>query len=383
MTAALRRYPLFALLPRPILGAWAAAGREHAYATGELLFQEGTAGEWVYLLLAGRVRVLRTTPAGREVTVATLAPGQVFGEYALVPPGQNTATCRAAAAVRVLRLPLGPLRQAVAALPGVGSRLKDWLRLHALLHHLRERVAFGFQSAPSALKYLDALQTVRVAPLRTVQADGLAGDRWFVIESGAVRLHHADGTADDLGPGDCFGEAALLGRPGLSTAVAVEESGLQALSRDAFLGRPTGDGHSLQTFQPVAPPAWVGQREEADCGLAALAMIARHHGRSVTLDELRGRVQLDERGLSLMRLQALAGEIGLHAEAVRIGPEQWPQVALPAVAHLASGHYVVVYQYDVTQCQIGDPASGLERVSRPLFLQQASGRLLVFRPEPG
>lgn len=380
--SALTRYPLFALLPPATLQTRAAAGREYVYPTGETIFQEGTPGDWIYLLLEGRVRVVRTTSSGREVSLATLTAGEVFGEYALVPPGRNTATCRAAAPTRVLRLPLAPLRQDLAALPEVRARLKDWLRLNALLHHLRERTAFGFQSAPSALKFLDALQPVRVAPLRAIQADGLADDSWFYLQSGTACLEQADGTARELSGGDCFGERALLGQGGLRPVVALEEVHCLALPRDAFRCQEGSGSLGLQTCQVVAARGdlpWVGQREEADCGPATLAMIARHHGLAVTLDELRGRVQLEERGLSLMGLQHLAAAAGLECQAVRIDEGQWADVHLPAVAHLSNGHYVVVYQYLPSRVVLGDPAAGIVPVSRLHFLQQASGRLLVFR----
>ena len=108
----LRRYPLFALLDEAALDAWLADGLEVAFSTGETIFQAGTPGLWVYVVLAGRVRVVRSGDQRREVSLACLETGQVFGEYALVPPGQNTATCRAASPCRLLRLPLPELEVA-------------------------------------------------------------------------------------------------------------------------------------------------------------------------------------------------------------------------------------------------------------------------------
>src|SRR4051812_19640215 len=92
----LYRYPLFATLEPAALDAWLASGEVRTVELGETLFQAGTPGCHVYLVQAGRVRVLRLTKEGRELVLGTFGPGELFGEYALLPPGLNTATCRVA-----------------------------------------------------------------------------------------------------------------------------------------------------------------------------------------------------------------------------------------------------------------------------------------------
>src|SRR5262249_48909505 len=124
---ALRRYPLLAALGSGRLGPWLASARPVAVEMGEMLFQAGTPGEHLYLVEEGRVRVLREGKKGREIGLGAYGPRDLFGEYALLPPGKNTATCRASSAGRLVRFPLGPLRDAVAARPGLRGRLKAWL----------------------------------------------------------------------------------------------------------------------------------------------------------------------------------------------------------------------------------------------------------------
>src|SRR5262245_9850083 len=207
----LTRYPLFRLLSPRQLGDWLAAGQEIDCPAGFTLLQENTPGAWVHLIRDGRVRILRHS-GRREVSLGMLVPGDVFGEYALLPPGNNTATCRTAAPARLLRLPLEPLRAAVEALEPVRRNLKNWLRLHRLLHFRRERTFLGFMSAESGLKLHDRLKPASFPAGQTIQANGLAEDCWYLIEQGTVRLQAA-GVAQpplDLGPGDTFGEGALV-----------------------------------------------------------------------------------------------------------------------------------------------------------------------------
>src|SRR5262249_27422920 len=151
-------YPLFQLLTTRQLDDWLAAGQEVDQPSGMTLFQENTPGAWVHLVLAGRVRVLRQS-GRREVSLGLPQAGDDFGEYALPPPGNNPATCRPAAPSRLLRLPLAPLRAVVVSMPAVRRNLKNWLRLHTLLHFHRERTFLGFMSAESGLRLHDRLRS--------------------------------------------------------------------------------------------------------------------------------------------------------------------------------------------------------------------------------
>ncbi len=159
-------------------------------------------------MLDGRVRVLRRSPGGREINLGQFGPGELFGEYALLPPHRNTATCRATGAARLLALPLLPPLSVLATLPQVASNFKNWLRLHGLLSYLRDQAFLGFMSAPSAVRFLNHLRPVTLRALRTIQAEGLGDHCWYFIQSGQVSLQPAaEETAEspcELGPGDSW-----------------------------------------------------------------------------------------------------------------------------------------------------------------------------------
>src|SRR5262249_34618339 len=182
----LARYPLFRLLSPRQLHDWLAAGQEIDCPSGFTLFQENTPGAWAHLVLDGRVRIVRQS-GRREVSLGMMLPGDVFGEYALLPPGNNTATCRTAAPSRLLRLPLAPLQTALQEQHPVWKNLKNWLRLHTLLHFHRERTFLGFMSGESALKLNDRLRPAAFAAGQTIQANGLAADCWYLLEQGTGR----------------------------------------------------------------------------------------------------------------------------------------------------------------------------------------------------
>lgn len=66
------------------------------YRNGDLVFEEGSVGEHAYVILSGRVDIVRKTRDG-EALVRTLGKGEIFGEMALVDqlPRSASAVSRA------------------------------------------------------------------------------------------------------------------------------------------------------------------------------------------------------------------------------------------------------------------------------------------------
>jgi CRP-like cAMP-binding protein len=72
-------------------------------AAGETIFEEGEEGQSFYIINRGQVKVLRWAGAAQK-QVATLVPGDYFGETALLYGRRRSATCTAATDVELLRL---------------------------------------------------------------------------------------------------------------------------------------------------------------------------------------------------------------------------------------------------------------------------------------
>jgi uncharacterized protein (TIGR02266 family) len=73
---------------------------EEQYRHGEIIFEEGNSGDWVYVVLSGEVEVSKTVE-GKVFTLGILKPGEVFGELALIGSVRRTATTRARGETRV------------------------------------------------------------------------------------------------------------------------------------------------------------------------------------------------------------------------------------------------------------------------------------------
>jgi MFS family permease len=91
-------------------------------------------------------------------------------------------------------------------------------------------------SEPVLQHLANSLTEVRVPAGEAIIREGEAGDRFYVVETGQVEV-----AGDRLGPGESFGEIALLRDvPRTATVTAVTDVVLQALERDEFVAAVTG-----------------------------------------------------------------------------------------------------------------------------------------------
>jgi hypothetical protein len=89
---------------------------------GDVLIKQGTVGRSMYLILSGKVNVVRQTE-GKEKSVATLTPGQVFGEIGYVKEIQRTADVRALTHVEMLRFDYMKLEKDLKFFPYIVAKL--------------------------------------------------------------------------------------------------------------------------------------------------------------------------------------------------------------------------------------------------------------------
>src|SRR5262245_3384401 len=101
----LRRAPLFARLDERELTILARMARERQFGAGEDIVRQGEGGIGVYVLVEGRVRMLRRTREGTERELDEVGPGAIFGELAVLDEAPRVATVRAIDPCRCLVLP--------------------------------------------------------------------------------------------------------------------------------------------------------------------------------------------------------------------------------------------------------------------------------------
>jgi ATP-binding cassette subfamily B protein len=303
------------------------------------------------------------------------------------------------------------LRRAASLVPLDGPATATLLRELKPKRFLKGDLLDGHEGAPAGLSILCAGRARREAP---------AG--------GSPRL---------LTPGDCFGAAALvLGVADGAEARALEDGYLLRLDPDdfeqaaarcpavrRFVGavvaalaeqgrapappRPrsdeerTGDnapppGAGLDETVFLAAPARGGINERlgratrrypfrrgagmTDCGPACLAMVTAYHGHEMRRSRLLELVGVSRDGCSLLGLAEAAESLGFLVRGVEARFSDLATVALPAIAHVGTTHFVVIFEASAEDVLLGDPAAGIVRVPRESFEQIWAGTLLLLRP---
>jgi CRP-like cAMP-binding protein len=133
--------------------ALAGAGRERRYRRDQWLFHQGDAGEFVVLLLEGRVKIVAGSTGGGEAILSVRGPGELVGELAALDGSRRLAGARALDPVRVRVVTADEFHDLVAAHPSLSLAL-----LRMLVDRLREadrrRAEFGAADAPSRIARL-------------------------------------------------------------------------------------------------------------------------------------------------------------------------------------------------------------------------------------
>jgi len=124
----LAEVPMFRALSKKDLGLVARLAENYTVESGHVLVHEGARESQFYLIVDGQAKVTR----GRK-TVATLGPGEYFGELALLDPGPRNATVTAVSDMEVLELGSREFGGLLEEVPTIGRKLLAGLarRLHA------------------------------------------------------------------------------------------------------------------------------------------------------------------------------------------------------------------------------------------------------------
>ena len=96
------------------------------------------------------------------------------------------------------------------------------------------------------------LVPVSIAAQQPVFRQGDAGDRFYIVRDGSLDVTIDGVAASSLGPGDSFGEIALLRDvPRTATVTAASDAELFALERDRFIAAVTGHAPSAEAADAV------------------------------------------------------------------------------------------------------------------------------------
>lgn len=143
-TELLQRIPMFAGLEPELTEAIAQRAATRSIAPGEVLFNEGDPCQGVFLIVDGSVKIFKTSPSGRQVTLAVETAPATVAEVPLFDGGPYPASAQAIDSVIVLFIHKRDFRAVCLQHPQVALQALAIFgrRLRALVSMI-ESVTFG------------------------------------------------------------------------------------------------------------------------------------------------------------------------------------------------------------------------------------------------
>jgi CRP/FNR family cyclic AMP-dependent transcriptional regulator len=210
----LSRIPLFGGMTEAEVRALAERAVERRFAPDDMLFWEGEPCAGIFLIVEGSVKILKTSPAGREMMLALETAPSTVAELPLFDGGPYPASVRAVEPVLALFIDKGHFQQVCRQYPDVA--LKILAVVGRRLRHLVgivEAMTFGSVTQRLARMLLEAARQAgadefeltlthqeiasRLGTVREVVSRNLARFR----AEGLLRFHE--------------GRVSILDRPGL------------------------------------------------------------------------------------------------------------------------------------------------------------------------
>lgn len=120
---ALARCPLFENANHEMLESLARSLRRRRFRRNEVIFHQGDPGDSLHVVASGAIKILLPSTEGEEAIIATLRPGDFFGELALLDGATRSATAAALEPTETLVLPRPVLMDLLGTVPGLGDAL--------------------------------------------------------------------------------------------------------------------------------------------------------------------------------------------------------------------------------------------------------------------
>jgi cytochrome P450/CRP-like cAMP-binding protein len=244
-----------------------------SYPANATIYRRGDVAEEFFILIEGEVCVARTDPKSETGEAARWYPGQFFGESELLSGSAriDTVTCSGALPVKVLVMRRDVFVNTVTEADLLSSDIAHLARRRFLAHRLAE--ALPQLSGREVHEFACEFQLERIAGQALIVRQGDQGETFHIVASGAVEVFREGPEGERflarLGPGQFFGEMALLMRcPRTATVrAAAEGADVMTMNRDGFNrmisgSRTAKSGVAEQVLQRAAVLLHVGQNEQ-------------------------------------------------------------------------------------------------------------------------
>ncbi len=227
------------------------------YEPGAEIIRQGDLADTFYIITRGEAEVVMKHPSGEELILDHLKTGQYFGEIGILEKRPRTATVRATADSDVTVMQLS--REVFARVMEECNLTRD-----EMAHVIRQRAieADLHRALPDLTKdlvadLLDGVEIKRYGPGEVIIRQGDTADAFYILTEGYLDVtmkssQGAEQVIDRLGPGQFFGEMAILENSVRTATVRADphmDVAILELNADTFVKMQDG---SHLTAQQIA-----------------------------------------------------------------------------------------------------------------------------------
>ncbi len=174
----LRRCALFEHVDEVRLDTIARLMRRRRFRRHEVIFHQGDIGDSLQVVVSGAVKIVLPSAEGDEAIIASLGPGDFFGELALLDSSPRSTTATAIEATETLTLPQDEFLRLIDEDPHLVRAL-----LHTLAQELRRLTGHVEELHILDLSGRVSMRLVRLARERDPDAIGRAELDWPYTQS--------------------------------------------------------------------------------------------------------------------------------------------------------------------------------------------------------
>jgi len=327
--AFLKRAGAFSRLPVPVIRDLVSMLEPVEVRQGQTLIRQGDPPGPMFLIQEGRLRVSLAT-GGAAKALAYLREGDVAGEVSLLKEQPRNATIEALTDCKALALSIEAFHRLEERWPEFRHAVEERVATYDFEHEARLPLDFAREILPN--------QAPEAVP-RAMEV----------------------GTEEAAEPEER--------RSGPRTEEAAPEA-----------EKKPWHERLLRAVRIKARFPFVRQVDEADCGVACLAMIGLFHGKRVPLARLHALAHTATDGTTLRNLCFAAEELGFIARPLRVSKANIDQLPAPAIIHWKGNHWVVLVEVGKEHVRIADPALGVKWVPRSEFDEAWTGYAAVMTP---
>ena len=438
-----RKIPIFTVYMDQELSTLLQSAEVKFAAAGEVIVEQGSTVDELFVVFSGRVRIIQTNENQKEINLGVREKGDHFNETSIITGNPSSYSARATEESRLISIHGDAFHDFLLTQPNLRDYFDKFIRYTSIHQFLKTFTDLGVASPKDLQEMSRHFKAEFFSEGEAVIRQDTEPDKFYLIESGKVKVVRWEDkkpkTINFLQEGEFFGEKALFEETKrYADVICLTDCQLLSLSREGFkeivqkspkIKKVFSDRiqsyftgkqdiqytqvikQQLSALKPISveePKSkeeavipekrkerlkkltsyyrkqvrfpFIEQHDQMTCGTTCIMMIAKYYGKEFSSARLRDLAHVDLSGSSLADLAAAAEQLGFSTRGMKIDYETLMSIHLPCLIHWKGYHYIVVYKVDEKNVWVSDPAVGNRKYKKEHFVENWNGITLTLEP---